>query len=1780
VNANGDGVASATTAGVPSTTPSAPTISSITASNASLSVAFTAGTTGGSVITGYKYSTDGGTTFRTRAAGTTGSPLVISTLSTDGTSPLVNGTSYDIQIQGVNANGDGAASATTAGVPSTTPSAPTISSVTASNASLSVAFTSGASGGSTITGYKYSTDGGTTFRTRAAGTTASPIVISTLSTDGSTALVNGTSYNVQIKAVNANGDGVASATTAGVPSTTPSAPTISSITASNASLSVVFTSGATGGSVITGYKYSTDGGTTFRTRAAGTTASPIVISTLSTNGSTALVNGTSYSVQIKAVNANGDGVASSSVSGVPVTVPGAPTSVSGTKGNGALIVSWVAPTSNGGLTITDYEVYIGTSSSGSFSLVTDAVSTTPGATVSGLTNGTTYYIKVNAVNSSGSGTLSSVSAALTPSAPCTSACAVGDVGPAGGIIFMTPATVGNTTGKYFEAAPAGWSGVGIDLNIAWCNASSTLIGTPSALGTAIGTGSTNTDAIVAVCSTGAAKSARAYTGGGVSDWFLPSIDELLQMYTNRAAIGGLVQTTQVGTGLSTTTFWSSSEYNSYQSKNWSFLDNGYDNWGKSYGFSVRPIRVFTTPGAPTISSVTASNASLSVAFTAGTTGGSAITGYKYSTDGGTTFRTRAAGSTGSPLVISTLSTDGASPLVNGTSYDVQIQAVSIVGDGTATSSTAATPMTTPGAPTIGSITTSNASLSVAFTAGDSGGSAITSYKYSTDGGTTFRTRAAGATESPLMISTLSTNGTSPLANGNSYSIKISAVNALGDGTASAGTWAVPSTTPGAPTVGVITASNASLSVAFTSAATGGTAITSYKYSTDGGTTFRTRATGTTASPLVISTLSSDGTTALTNATAYSIQLKAVNTNGDGTATSSTSATPTGILDAPTAAWGAGGNTVVKLQWTAPTSNGVAVTDYVVQYSSNSGSTWTTFADGTSTTESATVTGLTNSTSYTFRVAATNASGTSSYSTVTSAAIPNTCSIGGACAVSNIGPGGGVVFYIGTSVTNAVSGISGGGPILEYGTATTKIWCTVISGHVVPGADGLAIGTGAQNTKDIEADCTMAGTAADYAANLTEGGQSDWFLPSLNELNELCKFARTQTTGVEATLCSWGGTLRGGFSTTPVGSGSTADYYSSSEYDFNTAWYMVLANAYQWHIWNKGYTGYVVPVRAFGATAVAVTTQPVGGTSGAALATQPVVRIVDASGNTMTGSTASVTVTASGGTLGGTTTVAAVNGVATFTDLTHATAGTYTLTFASTSLTSVTSASFTTGVETCASGGACYVGNTGPGGGNVFYVASTNFTSTGSVCGTTCKYLEAAPTGWITASTPAGQTNCTTAGTSMVDPGCEWSGNVTTSIGSTARGTAIGTGYSNTSAMIAQASGGNTAGKAATVARAFQGGSKTDWFLPSHEELNELCKFARSQTTGNTATACANVNSVSTGFVSGGFYWSSTEADAAYATYRNFNNGGYATRGKEQGWLYVRPVRAFSASSAVAVTTQPVGGVSGSALATQPVVRIVDAAGNTVTHSTASVTATASGGTLGGTTTVTAVNGVATFTNLTHTTAGTNTLTFASASPSTLVSVTSSSFTTAPEFNNGHVRFTYTQKMIYQQVVVSDMANTTSQTISFKAANTAYGPDPLSVFVSLYNSDGSVLATQVECPHAALTGDYQTFSCAITPASVGTLAGGLTWSQIGRITVQVYGDDSENWGGNYGALVDYVSLVATKSDGTSSEQLLNHDFNTVANSAPSNWTISSGTWAACSGLSTSSLCVGFSDTPYH
>ena len=115
-----------------------------------------------------------------------------------------------------------------------------------------------------------------------------------------------------------------------------------------------------------------------------------------------------------------------------------------------------------------------------------------------------------------------------------------------------------------------------------------------------------------------------------------------------------------------------------------------------------------------------------------------------------------------------------------------------------------------------------------------------------------------------------------------------------------------------------------------------------------------------------------------------------------------------------------------------------------------------------------------------------------------------------------------------------------------------------SGTTIAGADGIAIGTGNQNTIDIEAGCTTAGTAADICANLTLNGYSDWHLPSIDELEQL--YLKLYTNGI--------GDLQ-----------VQGAYQSSTEYDADYAWRFDFSsgNAYNY---GKNDTDYVRAVRAF------------------------------------------------------------------------------------------------------------------------------------------------------------------------------------------------------------------------------------------------------------------------------------------------------------------------------------------------------------------------------------------------------------------------------------------------------------------------------------------------------------------------------------------------------------------------------------------------------------------------
>jgi hypothetical protein len=104
--------------------------------------------------------------------------------------------------------------------------------------------------------------------------------------------------------------------------------------------------------------------------------------------------------------------------------------------------------------------------------------------------------------------------------------------------------------------------------------------------------------------------------------------------------------------------------------------------------------------------------------------------------------------------------------------------------------------------------------------------------------------------------------------------------------------------------------------------------------------------------------------------------------------------------------------------------------------------------------------------------------------------------------------------------------------------------------------------------------------------------------------------------------------------------------------------------------------------------------------------------------------------------------------------------------------------------------------------------------------------------------------------------------------------------------------------AANMAASYNGGGKSDWFLPSKDELNQMCKWARAVAWGSDATLCTGGTlnlGTGAGLGAAGFvaniYWSSFEYGATYAGWQDFTNGSQGSSLKATT-LYVRPIRAF------------------------------------------------------------------------------------------------------------------------------------------------------------------------------------------------------------------------------------------------------------------------------------------------
>jgi len=252
------------------------------------------------------------------------------------------------------------------------------------------------------------------------------------------------------------------------------------------------------------------------------------------------------------------------------------------------------------------------------------------------------------------------------------------------------------------------------------------------------------------------------------------------------------------------------------------------------------------------------------------------------------------------------------------------------------------------------VTAGNGTASVAFTApASNGGSAISTYTASCVTGTSAALTNTGA-QSPIVVS--------GLTNGSAYDCSVKATNTIGTSAASATAQVTPVGPPPAPTIGTATAGDGQASIAFTApTSNGGAAITSYTASCQTGTSAAVSATGS-SSPITV--------TGLTNGSAYTCTVKATNSAGAGTASSSVSVTPRTVPGAPTIGAATPGSTTASIAFTAPTSTGGAsISGYTV---SCVGGGATVTATGSASPIS--VTGLTNSTTYSCTVKATNAAG--------------------------------------------------------------------------------------------------------------------------------------------------------------------------------------------------------------------------------------------------------------------------------------------------------------------------------------------------------------------------------------------------------------------------------------------------------------------------------------------------------------------------------------------------------------------------------------------------------------------------------------------------------------------------------------------------------------------------------------------------------------------------------------------------------------------------------------
>ena len=894
---------------------------------------------------------------------------------------LINGTAYTLAVRAVNDSGPGAAPRVTA-----TPLWPApVVTAAADSGRVVLQWDTGDSG---IARYAVRTTlTGTNTQVSDNAHESGSGNKTTVSVGG---LTDGTNYTFTVRAAsgtftNFQITGAASTATATPAVALPAAPTGLTPTAGDGQVKLVWDDPQN--STITEYHYSTNynangvANTFLPIGDSNATTTEYIVSQLSDGGGNTVINGTQYTLGVRAKNASGDGPWAT-VTATPIAKPAAPANFAATRGSngGEVALTWNDP---GNVPITGYQYRQkrGNRAFGDWTDIDGSGATTVSHTVTGLSNGRQHTFELRAVNASGEGDASSDKA--TPLWPAPNLVATPDHGrvhlewtgvPGAKDYILDSVGPGLNSRSLIglsEPAEKVDDSIGLDPNNPLANGteytftvwSTTADGTQTSVKASV-------EATPVAPPLPAAPTISSATPG--DQQVALSWDDPDNITITKYQVRWKVKDSEDSTYTARVDITHPNPYATPPTPPTEYTATGLTN-GTTYTFEVRAgngtgegpastvdAKPIAIPNAP--ENLSAAPGDGQVALSWDKPSNDATIGnytYEVSTDGGTTFA-EIEGSSATTTAHTVMS------LTNGTEYTLAVRAVNGTGNGLV-ATVNARPIAVPAAPTALSATAG--ATEVALTWDDPDDDTITGYQVSTDGGETF------ADIDDTDISENDTDNTlaytvTGLTNGTEYTFALRAKNASGVGAAS--TVTAP-TLPAAPT-GLMAEGGEDRQVTLSWDDPDNNTVSGYQYSTDGGTTFIDIESSGAATTTHTVTVLSDGTgTRLTNGTEYTFELRAVNLSGAGAASPET-ATP--LWPAPTGLVAAPGEGQVMLTWDRG-DPGIArykVSTYYTPINSVDPLLETFLSPGSGDQTTLLIPGLTNRTDYTFTVQAVDTSG--------------------------------------------------------------------------------------------------------------------------------------------------------------------------------------------------------------------------------------------------------------------------------------------------------------------------------------------------------------------------------------------------------------------------------------------------------------------------------------------------------------------------------------------------------------------------------------------------------------------------------------------------------------------------------------------------------------------------------------------------------------------------------------------------------------------------------------